>query len=129
MLLIDISSYKYYYSGVFSDTNQFFSFPTPTAFPTIQFNSDALSLIPQVKGFSPIILPSPQIPVTSLWLCFWTSDWLVINLGFPWLLPQVWTFAGYVSEKKQKNPTNSKRYVHPSVHSSIVYNCQDMEAT
>ena len=30
--------------------------------------------------------------------------------------------------KKNKN-TNSKRYMHPSVHSGIIYNCQDMEAT
>ena len=29
---------------------------------------------------------------------------------------------------KQEN-TNSKRYIHPNVHSSIIYNCQDMEAT
>ena len=24
---------------------------------------------------------------------------------------------------------NSKRCIHPNVHSSIIYNCQDMEAT
>ena len=30
-----------------------------------------------------------------------------------------------------KNPqnTNLKRYMHTNVHSSIIYNCQDMEAT
>ena len=31
----------------------------------------------------------------------------------------------YISENKN---LNSKRYIHPSVHSSIVYNSQDMEA-
>ena len=30
--------------------------------------------------------------------------------------------------KKIKN-TNSKRYMHPNVHSSIIYNCQYMETT
>ena len=30
--------------------------------------------------------------------------------------------------EKIKN-TNLKRCMHPSVHSSIIYNCQDMEAT
>ena len=30
---------------------------------------------------------------------------------------------------KQKKPANSKRYVHFSVHSSIIYNSQDIEAT
>ena len=30
--------------------------------------------------------------------------------------------------KKTKN-TNAKRYKHPNIHSSIIYSCQDMEAT
>ena len=34
---------------------------------------------------------------------------------------------GYISEKTEN--TNLKRYMHPSVHSSIIYNTQDMEAT
>ena len=29
--------------------------------------------------------------------------------------------------KKTKTHTNSKRYMNPNVHSSIIYNCQDME--
>ena len=29
---------------------------------------------------------------------------------------------------RNKN-TSSKRYMHHDVHSSIIYNCQDMEAT
>ena len=33
---------------------------------------------------------------------------------------------GCISEKKKN--TNSKRYMHPNVHSSIIYNCQAMEA-
>ena len=35
--------------------------------------------------------------------------------------------SGYLS-KENKN-TNLKRYMHPSVHCSIIYNSQDMEAT
>ena len=35
---------------------------------------------------------------------------------------------GIYLKKKTKN-TISKRYMHPNVHSSIIYNCQDMEAT
>ena len=34
------------------------------------------------------------------------------------------SIPGYVSRKKH----SLKRYVHPSVHSSIIYNCHDMEA-
>ena len=33
---------------------------------------------------------------------------------------------GYTAKNKNTNP---KRYIHPSVHSSIIYNCQDREAT
>ena len=35
----------------------------------------------------------------------------------------------YILKEKPKNPTNLKRYMHPNAHSSIIYNCQDMEAT
>ena len=31
----------------------------------------------------------------------------------------------YLGEKK----ANSKRYMHPNIHSSIIYDFQDMEAT
>jgi len=31
--------------------------------------------------------------------------------------------------KKKKRNTNWKRYMHTNVHSSIVYNCQDMEVS
>ena len=40
--------------------------------------------------------------------------------------------AGHVSKNKHTHTcphTNSKSYMHPSVHSSIVHNSQDMEAT
>ena len=33
----------------------------------------------------------------------------------------------YISRKNRN--TNSKRYIHPSVHSSTIYNSQDMEVT
>ena len=35
--------------------------------------------------------------------------------------------AGHISGKDKNS--NSKRYMHPNVHSSIIYNSQDMEAT
>ena len=31
--------------------------------------------------------------------------------------------------RKKKKHINSKRYMHPIVHSSVIYNSQDMEAT
>ena len=34
----------------------------------------------------------------------------------------------YIPQKTKKK-TNLKRYMHPSVHSRIIYNCQDTEAT
>ena len=30
-------------------------------------------------------------------------------------------------QKKKKNPSNSKRYMHSSVHSSAIYNSKDMK--
>ena len=36
---------------------------------------------------------------------------------------------GYTSGKKKNKNTNLKRYMHPSDHSSITYNCQHVEAT
>ena len=36
--------------------------------------------------------------------------------------------SGNISEETQNN-TNSKEYIHPYVHCSIIYNSQDMEAT
>ena len=33
---------------------------------------------------------------------------------------------GYIAE--QNKNTNSNVYLHPNVHSSVIYNCQDMEA-
>ena len=33
----------------------------------------------------------------------------------------------YLGEKNEN--TNSKRYMHPNVHRSIIYNCQDLQAT
>ena len=37
------------------------------------------------------------------------------------------SIPGYISEENKSS--NSKRYIHPNVHSSIIYNCQEMEAT
>ena len=34
-----------------------------------------------------------------------------------------------IKTSKEKENTNLKRYMHPKVHSSIIYNSQDMEAT
>ena len=34
-----------------------------------------------------------------------------------------------LSTYPEKKITNLKRYIHPSVHGSIIYNRQDMEAT
>ena len=35
--------------------------------------------------------------------------------------------AGYLSEENKN--TNLKRYMHPNVHTSIIYSSKDMEAT
>ena len=34
----------------------------------------------------------------------------------------------YLKKKKKTEKANWKRYIHPGVHRSIIYNCQDMEA-
>ena len=37
-------------------------------------------------------------------------------------------FCSWVYIQRKQN-TNLKRYMHPNIHSSIIYNYQDMEAT
>ena len=47
-----------------------------------------------------------------------------------WNRTTIWSrnfTPGYISEEKKN--TNLKRYMYPNVHSSIIYNSQDMEAT
>ena len=36
---------------------------------------------------------------------------------------------GYIPKTKKIKNTNSKKYAHPNIHSSIIYNYQDMETT
>ena len=37
---------------------------------------------------------------------------------------------GFQQQQQQETEnTNSKRYMHPNVHSSFIYNWKDMEAT
>ena len=46
------------------------------------------------------------------------------------LLCKIWSSSstsGYIH--KENENTNSKRYMHPNVQSSIIYNSQDMEVT
>ena len=35
----------------------------------------------------------------------------------------------YVSKKKKRKNTNLGRYMNVNIHSSIIYNCQDMHTT
>ena len=35
----------------------------------------------------------------------------------------------FIKKKKTQKNTNLKRYMYPNVHSNIIYNCQDMEAS
>ena len=43
------------------------------------------------------------------------------------MIQQFLSTPGYISEENET--VNSKRYMHPNVHSSIIYNSQDLEAT
>ena len=61
------------------------------------------------------------------------SHFLTLFTQFPYLLKLHLSFNAilkfYVLKAFLKQNTNSKRYMHPNVHSSIIYNSQDMEAT
>ena len=86
--------------------------------------SKKILLRPDVKEWTAFIFPV-SIMVSGLTFMSW------INLKFifcAWY-DRVVQFGsvGYLS-KENKN-TNWKRYMHPSVHCSIIYNSQDMEAT
>ena len=57
----------------------------------------------------------------------WKTKWrflkkLKLELPYDW--PSNST-PGYIFEKHKNS--NSKRYIHPNVHSSIIYNCQGMK--
>ena len=62
-----------------------------------------------------------------------------IRLLYPWDFPGKSTGVGcpisqqfpswvYIWGKKIKD-TNSKRYMHPNIHNSVIYDCHDTEAT
>ena len=38
-------------------------------------------------------------------------------------------FHSWVYIQRKRKHTNLKRYMHPNVHSSIIYHSQDLEAT
>ena len=71
--------------------------------------------------------------VQSWWECnlvqpLWKAEWwflkkLKIELPFDPGIPLLGIYP------KKVRTTNSKRYIHANVHRSIIYNCQDMEAT
>lgn len=60
----------------------------------------------------------------------WREGLLISLLPFPKGLCELVYKPIPILEKCQDTfHTNSNRYVHPNVHSSIVYSCQDTEAT
>ena len=54
------------------------------------------------------------------------SKKLKIELPYDSAIPPLFDIY-YLKNKNNKN-NSSKKYMHPTVHSSIIYNCQDMEA-
>ena len=50
---------------------------------------------------------------------------LKIELSYDSAIP----LLGIYQKKKKIKNTNSKKYTHPNIHSSIIYNYQDMETT
>ena len=72
--------------------------------------------------------PSYTVGGNINWYRYCGKQWrslkkLEIELPYDPVIPLLGTYQG----EKTKN-TNLKRYMHPSVHSSIIYNCQDMKA-
>ena len=64
--------------------------------------------------------------VQPLWKTVWKFLKKVkIKLPYDPAIP----LLGIFPKTKQNKSTNLKRYMHPYVHSSIIYNCQGMEAT
>ena len=60
-----------------------------------------------------------------LWKTVWRFSQKTKNRTIIWSSNST---PGYIYMKKTKN-TNSKRYMHPNVHSSTIYNSQVMETT
>ena len=72
-------------------------------------------------------------PVRCWWACklvqpLWKTGWSFLKkLSIELRYNPANSTPGYTSEENKN--INSKRYMHLSVHSSILYNSQDMEAT
>ena len=66
-------------------------------------------------NWSAILENSVEVPKT-----------LKIGLPYDLVIPLLCICPG---KKKNKKNTNWKRYMYPNVHSNIIYNCQDREAT
>ena len=69
--------------------------------------------------------------VQPLWKTVWKFlKKLKIELPYDPAIPLLGIYLKTKQNKQtNKNPTNSKKYMHLNIHSSIIYNCQDMEAT
>ena len=70
--------------------------------------------------------------MNCLWKCklgqpLWKTVWRFLKKLKIELLYDLNSTPGYLSEENEN--TNLKRYMHPNIHSSIIYNSQDMEAT
>ena len=55
----------------------------------------------------------------------WKTSWMFLKKTE---LPYDQQFHSWVYIRRKNENTNLKRYIHPSVHSSIIYNYQDTEA-
>lgn len=72
-------------------------------------------------GNSRTLLVGMQIVAATVEKSMAVSQKLKYKLPFDLEIPPEYT------SKKTEN-TNLKKYMHPNVHSGIIYNCQDMEA-
>ena len=82
-------------------------------------------------------LLSKNTLVHSWWECklvqpLWKTVWRILRKTKK--RTTIWpsnSTPGYISENKQtnKDPAHLRRYMHPNVHRSVIYNCQDTEIT
>ena len=82
----------------------------------------------QSKGLSESS-PTPQFKsINSSVLSFLHSPTLT-SIHAHWKNHSLWSSNSIPEYISKENNTNLKLYIHPNVHRSIIYNCQDTEAT
>ena len=72
-----------------------------------------------------------DVSLSELWeLVLDREAWRAVihGVGHDWATDLIWWSSNPISGRITRESHNPQRYMHPNIHSSTVYNSQDMEA-